>query len=131
MIRPPTKNALLPLLNGVPNVRRLVSAPMLIAVAFSGICGLMVPRLKTAVLYLRFIFILAAGLLGLYGVLIVSVALLIHVTGLTSFGVDMTLSLMDISFQGLKDSPIRASWTKMLTRPALQNRNRIRMKNED
>lgn len=110
---------------------RLVSAPMLIAVAFSGICGLMVPRLKTAVFYLRFAFILAAGFLGIYGILLTFVALLVHLTGLTSFGVDMTMSMTYLSFQGLKDSPIRASWTKMFTRPALQYRNRIRMKNED
>ena len=105
---------------------KIVSAPMLIAVAFSGICGLMVPRLKTAVFYLRFIMIFAAALFGLYGILCVFAVTVISVLKMESFGVDATLSLNNPTCQTLKDVFVRAPWTKMITRPLIQKRNVIR-----
>ena len=48
---------------------RLVSAPMLIAVAISGIAGLMVPRLRAAVFYLRLFLVLLSAAAGLSGCL--------------------------------------------------------------
>lgn len=107
---------------------RLVSAPMLIAVALSGICGLMVPRLKTAVFYLRFIFVFGAGVFGIFGILLLGTFVILQILSLTSFGVDSTLSLKNPSFQGIKDVFIRASWTKMLLRPPIQYRNMKRKK---
>ena len=107
---------------------RLISAPMLIAVALSGICGLTVPRLKAAVFYLRFLFLFAAGIFGIFGVLAVGACVILQVLELSSFGISSTLSLERLTFQSLKDSPIRASWTKMLKRPPIQNRNIIRKK---
>lgn len=105
---------------------RIVSAPMLIAVALSGICSLMVPRLKTAVFVLRFVMIFAAALLGIYGILTVTAITLISVFKMQSFGVDSTLSLDEPTPQKLKDTLIRASWRKMLKRPLIQTKNIIR-----
>lgn len=105
---------------------KIVSAPMLIAVAFSGICGLMVPRLKTAVFYLRFAFIFAAALFGIYGILCVLALTVISVLKMQSFGADATMSLSGPNFQKLKDTFIRAPWTKMFTRPLIQTNNIIR-----
>lgn len=96
---------------------KIISAPMLIAVAFSGICGLMVPRLKTSVLYIRVSSVILCSFLGLYGFMALAVIVLIHVLGLKSFGVDYTISLKKISFQSLKDTLFRAPWTKMTDRP--------------
>ncbi|MBO4692795.1 MAG: spore germination protein [Clostridia bacterium] len=96
---------------------KIISAPMLIAVAFSGISGLMVPRLKTSVLYVRIISVIICSLLGLYGFMMISALLLIYVLSIKSFGVDYTLSLRKINFQSLKDSVLRAPWTNMITRP--------------
>ena len=96
---------------------KIISAPMLIAVAFSGICGLMVPRLKTSVLYIRIASVIICAALGLYGFMILGAVVLIHVLNLTSFGVDYTVSLTSVSFQSLKDTVIRAPWTKMIKRP--------------
>ena len=97
---------------------KIISAPMLIAVAFSGICGLMVPRLKTSVLYIRIISVIVCSLSGLYGFMAIGTLVLIYVLNMESFGVDCTVSLGKISFQSLKDSIIRADWTKMINRPA-------------
>lgn len=96
---------------------KIISAPMLIAVAFSGICGLMVPRLKTSILYIRVLAVLVCALMGLYGFMALCAIVLIHILNLDSFGVDYTISLSRISFQSLKDTLIRAPFTKMIFRP--------------
>lgn len=107
---------------------KIVSAPMLIAVAFSGICGLMVPRLKTAVFYIRFIMIFSSALFGLFGVFSVLAVMLISILKMQSFGVDATLSLEKPSMQSLKDVFIRISWMNMIKRPLIQKRNITRKK---
>ncbi len=107
---------------------KLISTPMLIAVALAGICGLMVPRLRLAVFYLRFGFIFAAAMLGFFGILALWAGVIIHVLSLNSFCVSQTLSLNNPTFQGLKDVFIRASWSKMLTRPNIQTKNKFRKK---
>ena len=107
---------------------KIVSAPMLIAVAFSGICGLMVPRLKTAVFYIRFIMIFSSALFGLFGVFSVLAVMLMSILKMQSFGVDATLSLEKPSVQSLKDVFIRISWMNMIKRPLIQKRNIIRKK---
>lgn len=104
---------------------RIVSAPMLIIVALSGISGLMVPRLKGAVFYLRIIYVVLSALLGLYGYILGVTLTLIHILDLSSFGTSSTVSLERASFQSLKDSLWRAPWNKMRTRPFF-NRNIIR-----
>lgn len=107
---------------------KIVSAPMLIAVALSGICGLMVPRLKTAVFFLRFTFIFAAALFGIYGILITALIILNYILRMDSLGVDATVSLNNPTFQNFKDVFIRVNWKNMLTRPQIQNKDRIRKK---
>ena len=104
---------------------RIVSAPMLIIVALSGISGLMVPRLKGAVFYLRLIYVVLSALFGLYGYIAGITVTLIHILDLSSFGTSSTVSLDRASFQSLKDSFWRAPWGKMRTRPFF-NQNIIR-----
>lgn len=104
---------------------RIVSAPMLIIVALSGISGLMVPRLKGAVFYLRLVYVVLSALFGLYGYIAGITVTLIHILDLSSFGTSSTVSLDRASFQSLKDSFWRAPWGKMRTRPFF-NQNIIR-----
>lgn len=106
---------------------RIIGAPTLIVVALSGIAGLMLPRLKSAVFYLRIIFVLLAAVIGLYGVVSGLAVLLIYVLSLKSFGTDYTVSLTKANFQSLKDTLWRAPWQVMKTRP-LFNRNIKRKK---
>lgn len=104
---------------------RIISAPMLIVVALSGISGLMVPRLKGAVFYLRLIFVILSAFFGLYGYIAGIALMLIHIFDLSSFGTSYTVSLADAGLQSLKDTLWRAPWSKMRTRP-LFNSNIIR-----
>lgn len=104
---------------------RIISAPMLIVVALSGISGLIVPRLKGAVFYLRLIFVFLSAFFGLYGYIASVTVMLIHILSLRSFGTSSTVSLSESSAQSLKDTVIRAPWRLMFTRP-LFNKNIIR-----
>lgn len=106
---------------------KIVSAPMLIVVALSGIAGLMIPRLRAAVFYLRLGYVLFASALGLFGYMTAMAATMIRIMSLSSFGVDSTPSLADPTAQKLKDTVIRARFGLMRTRPAF-NTNRTRMR---
>lgn len=109
---------------------RIVSAPMLIIVAASGISGLMVQKLKGAVLYSRIIIVLLGNFFGLFGCFAGITALFYFVFSLSSFGTDYTSSINRISFQSLKDTLIRAPFFKMFTRPENLSENKIRQKKE-
>ncbi len=96
---------------------RIISTPMLIVIALSGISGLMIPRLRGAVFYLRLIFVLLAALFGLYGFIAGITVTVMHIISLTSFGTDYTISLRKAGFQSLKDTVWRAPWNFMKKRP--------------
>lgn len=104
---------------------RIISSPILIAVALSGIAGLMLPRLKTAVFYLRIAFVFLSAILGLYGYFAGVVFLMLHIFSLSSFATDYTVSLKKANLQSLKDTVFRAPWGNMRQRPDF-NRNLVR-----
>lgn len=104
---------------------RIISTPMLIIIALSGISGLMVPRLKSAVFYLRLILLFLSAFLGLYGYFLGIFITIMHIISLNSFGIDYTVSLRRADFQSLKDTIWRSPWPNMKLRP-LFNRNIIR-----
>ena len=101
---------------------KIVSAPTLIIVALSGIAGLMVPRLKGIIFYLKILLLLASALFGLYGYIALWTVFVMRVLSLKSFHTDYTFSLRRASFQQLKDTFFRAPWPKMKLRPPF-NRN--------
>ncbi len=104
---------------------KIISAPMLIAVALSGISGLMIPRLKGVVFYMRLLLVIASALFGLYGYIVLSAVFIIRVFSLTSFSTDYTVSLEKPRFEQLKDTLLRSPWPMMKTRPFF-NKNMIR-----
>lgn len=103
----------------------IISTPMLIAVALSGICGLMIPRLKGAVFYLRLFLLLISSILGLFGFICGIMSTLMYIISLRSFGYDYTVSLRRFDFQSFKDTFFRTGWENMLRRP-LFNKNLTR-----
>ncbi len=108
---------------------KIISAPTLIIVALSGIAGLMLPRLRAAVFFLRLGLVILAAFFGLYGLFSGVILLLMYIISLKSFETGYTLSLDRISFQSLKDSIWRAPWKFMKTRPIF-NKNIIRQKKQ-
>ena len=109
---------------------RIVSAPMLIVVALSGIAGLMVPRLRAAVFYLRYFLVALSATLGLYGCLLGILFVIASIVSKKSFGFDASSALASLRLEAYKDTLIRAPWRRMRARPPISE-NEVRMKGED
>lgn len=92
---------------------RFISAPMVIIIAFSGITGLMLPRLKGAVIWCRLGLIALSSWLGLYGFVIGFAWMLLHLSTLKSFGVPVLRDAVPFSGRHHEDSYYRAPWQKM------------------
>lgn len=108
-----------------------VSLPIVIIVAFTGITGMIVPQLRGPVLFLRFILLLLADLMGLFGFMLGMMYLLFMICSLESFGISYTsLTSHDIK-QALTDTFIRRPWPDMRKRPAIGSRNVIRQRPAD
>ena len=111
---------------------RIIGTPILIVTAISGVAGLMLPKLSTSVFYLRFIFLISAAFLGLFGFICAFNIMLFHILSLSSFGTDYTVSLQKSTFSSLKDTIFRAPWKFMKTRPDFnKNLTRQGKKNEN
>jgi len=105
---------------------KIVSAPMIIVVAFTGISGLMVPRIKGTSILLRFSLLILSSLLGLYGYMFGMLGLLIHLFSLTSFGIPIMSNVYANSIQDEKDILVRAPWWLMKKRPKYISPNTTR-----
>jgi len=94
-----------------------VSAPMVIVIAITGICGFVVSSLSDAIILSRFLLIFLAGALGLYGILMGFLMLLGHLCSLRSFGSPFLSPQAPINWNGWRDSIIRMPLWFQKTRP--------------
>lgn len=106
----------------------IISAPLLIIIALSGISGLMVQKLKGAVFYSRLVLIFMGNFFGLYGYLFGIFCLLIVIFSTSSFTVDTTSDISFPFFQNIKDSIIRLPFFYMLRRPFVLSKNKVRQR---
>ncbi len=91
---------------------RLVSVPILIIVAVSGICSLITPKLKAAILFSRLVLMLLGVGFGVYGVLLGDIAVLLLLARQRSFGVPFLSALPLAETESAEDSVVRAPfWT--------------------
>lgn len=106
---------------------KLVSIPVVIIIAFTGITGLMIPQLKSPVILFRLAFLFLASLWGLPGYLAGLFCLLLHLSSLKSFTIPYTSSLSYSRRAMLQDTFLRAPWFRMIYRPdALAKKNHRR-----
>jgi spore germination protein KA len=98
---------------------RLVSAPVVIITAASGIATLMNINLLGATILIRFFFLLCASVLGIYGYFFGLIILLIHLLNIRSFGVPYLLGLSAVKNHKGQDMWIRAPWWTMTARPRI------------
>ncbi len=92
---------------------KLVSAPSVIVVAFSGVMGLMVPNLKSAVFYLRLAFLVFATVAGLPGLFVAFILFLILLCNMSSLGIPIMYINSFVSKQERSDAFFRAPIYKM------------------
>ncbi|MCX8131316.1 MAG: spore germination protein [Clostridia bacterium] len=109
---------------------RLVSAPVVIITSISGILTLINKNLIGSVIIIRFIFLVLASILGIYGLIFGFIALVIHLVSIRSFGVPYMLSITSIKNHSGQDIWIRAPWWTMTLRPKIIGaRNLVRQSN--
>jgi len=96
---------------------KLVSIPVVIIVAFSGISGLITPQLKPAVVFFRFAFLFAAAAFGLPGLFLVYCLMVWHLSTLRTFDFPYLSSLSRHRSQFLQDTFLRSPWDRMRFRP--------------
>jgi Bacillus/Clostridium GerA spore germination protein len=99
----------------------LVSAPLIMVVALTGIASFTVPRYSAgiALRMLRFPMILLAGTLGLLGIMLGLLIIVTHMAALRSFGVPYLSPMAPMQGGEAKDVLVRAPWWKLNTRPHL------------
>ena len=108
---------------------KLISAPTVIIIAFTGITGLMLPKLKSAVITLRLLFVASAAAFGLMGIYLCSLFVLARLMSLKSFGVDYTSYMLSTeSIKNHRDTFVRMPMWKMDKRPSELTNNKIRLR---
>lgn len=108
----------------------IVSAPLVIVVATTGIASFMFPvySFTSAIRLLRFMMIIFAGTLGFYGILLGLFFILVHLVQLRSFGVPYLSPIVEFNFSEMKDIFVRVPWWKMNERPGQTGkRNLLRL----
>jgi len=107
----------------------LVSTPMVVVVAFTGICSFSIPVYSAGVSLrmVRFLMLVAAAFLGYFGIMIGIILLLIHLASLSSFGVPYLAPLAPMRWEDLGDILVRRPWWSSVRRPqTLAPGNRLR-----
>ncbi|MFC0214953.1 spore germination protein [Paenibacillus chartarius] len=99
----------------------LVSSPMVMVVALTGIASFTIPRYATgmALRMLRFPIMLLAGTLGLLGIMLGLIGIIIHLSSIRSFGVPYLSPMGPMKSRDMKDVLLRAPWWALKTRPHL------------
>ncbi|WNS46000.1 spore germination protein [Paenibacillus sp. MMS20-IR301] len=93
----------------------IISTPMVIIVSLTGIASFAFPlyNLGTAYRMLRFPLLIAAGILGFYGIVLFLIALSVHMVMLKPFGVPYMAPYAPLSTDNLSDVFVRAPKPKM------------------
>ncbi|WP_249871710.1 spore germination protein [Oceanobacillus saliphilus] len=97
----------------------IVSPIMVIVTALTAIATFSVPSYSIAITFriLRFSLMIAAALLGLYGIIIVYIMVNIHLVNMKSIGVPYTAPFAPSFVSDWRDLIIRAPITKLIQRP--------------
>ncbi|CDI50284.1 spore germination protein [Clostridium tetani] len=107
---------------------KFVSAPIVIVAAIAGISELILYELRTAIVIWRFIFLILASVLGLYGVIFAGMGLVIQLMSIKTFGIPYMLKLIDLDKYNIVDATIRAPWWLLKYRTKFISKDRIRLK---
>lgn len=104
---------------------KLVSASVVIVVAFTAIAGLMVVKIKGFSIIVRMSLLILASFFGIYGYIVGMVWMLLHLCCIKSFGVPSIGSGLKTGNKNC-DFITRAPWWKIIWRPEGMSKNRVR-----
>lgn len=95
----------------------IISADMIIVIAFTAVCTFIVPSLNEVITLYRFIFLVLAAIIGIYGITAGTFVMIVHISSLRSFGVPFLSPIQPLNTEGLKDTAIRFPIWSMNRRP--------------
>lgn len=88
----------------------LIGAPTLMVVALTALSSYVIPNLYEPIAMLRLLFIIAGGIMGIWGVMILFAAGLVNICSKTNYGIPFTAPISPLSVFGMRDVFIRAGW---------------------
>ena len=89
----------------------LIGAPMIIIVAVTATTSLITPTLYESGVVLKFAFIAAAGMAGMYGISLGIAFLIMHICSLKSYEIPYTAPVTPFNAYAMRDVVIRAPWS--------------------
>lgn len=108
----------------------LVSTPMVVVVAFTGIASFVTPSYNAGIIVriARFGFLISAGLLGFLGIMLSLILMLLRMSSLSSFGLPYMAPMAPLDLGQMGDIIVRRPWPRSKNRPFLermQNKQRL------
>lgn len=107
----------------------LVGAPVVIVIAITAVSSFAIPFAADAIAILRWLLLIMAATMGMFGITISAFAILMHLVSLRSFGAHYMAPLAPFQTAGLKDTVVRAPLWAMLTRPRAVNPQNVKRQN--
>lgn len=94
----------------------IISSSTLMVVATAAICSYVTSPLYPPITALRFAFIIAGGIMGLWGIVLLFCVVLINMCAKTSLGVPYMSSLAPFSIRRMRDVFVRTDWKHLSKR---------------
>lgn len=94
----------------------IISAPMVMVVAFTAISAFLVPTLYDASAVLRLLFILIGGFTGIFGVLLFLTVILVNICSIDPYGIPYTSPFAPFDVRAMRDGVLRLGWKKLSAR---------------
>lgn len=91
----------------------LVGAPMVLVVALSGLCSFVVPAMYEKTVILRFLYIIAGGVFGLFGLSLAAGAVIVKMCSLNTYGTPYMAPISPFTPRAGRDMFVRAGWRRM------------------
>lgn len=89
---------------------RIISAPIVIITAITGITSLALPKALEAVIIIRFYLLILATIFGLYGYIFGVMSVTMHLMNIKSFGVDFMTFYVNLDKMNIEDTQLRMPW---------------------
>ena len=106
----------------------ILSTPAIIVVALSGICLYTVPDFVETGSILRWTFLIVAGALGPFGIVLLSAFLLVYVVSCDSYGVPLLAPFSPLVRTDLRDTVVKYGMESLSFRPKiLRSKNKTRL----
>ncbi|MCY6369061.1 spore germination protein [Clostridium ganghwense] len=107
---------------------RLVSAPIVIITAITGISSFALPVMLEPMLVIRFLLIILSFIFGLYGYIFGVMGIFIVLMSMKSYGIDYMSYVIPKNIEDIEDVAIRMPLWNMNYRPKDVSKNRVRRK---